>query len=169
MDVAWYKLEDLAKERFSNVSKSPGVYFVRWSRGGKPVPIHRLGGCDNKGILYIGSSKKDLRRRIKEFWKAITEKNVEQHTIFAALAFCDLSDLVRLSELEVSWKVLGSPEDARDQEWVAIYLYCKKYKEPPPLNLNIGRKRNMILDLAELDKAFLAPEEDDYVKSVLDP
>jgi hypothetical protein len=169
VDAAWYKLEDLAGERFSNIPKSPGVYFVRWSRGGKPVPIHRLGGCDNKGILYIGSSKRDLRRRIREFWKATTEKNVEQHTIFATLAFCDLSDLVRLSELEVSWKVLGSPEDARGQEWAAIYLYCRKYKEPPPLNLSIGRKRYMILDLGELDEAFPAPEADDYVKSVLDP
>jgi len=87
VDAAWHKLEDLAGERFSNIPKSPGVYFVRWSRGGKLVPIHRLGGCDNKGILYIGSSKKDLRRRIREFWKAIGEKNVERHTIFATLAF----------------------------------------------------------------------------------
>jgi hypothetical protein len=162
VDAAWHKLEDLAEERFSNIPKSPGVYFVRWSRGGKPVPIHRLGGCDNKGILYIGSSKKDLRR-IREFWKAIGEKNVERHTIFATLAFCrppfcGLSGLVKLSELEVSWEVLGSPEDARGQEWAAIYLYCRRCKEPPSLNLNIGRRRYMILDLGRLDESFLVLE-----------
>jgi hypothetical protein len=49
------------------------------------------------------------------------------------------------------------------------YLYCRKYKEPPPLNLSIGRKRYMILGLGKLGEAFLAPEADDYVKSVLDP
>jgi len=169
VNTTWYKLKDLAKKRFSIIPKNPGVYFVRWSGGGRPIPIHRLGGCDEKGILYIGSSEGDLRRRIRELWKAITEKNVKQHTIFATLAFCGLSDLVRLSELEVSWEVLGSPEDTRRQEWAAIYLYCRKYKEPPPLNLNVERKRYMVLDLGRLGEAFLTPEADDYVKSILDP
>jgi hypothetical protein len=149
VNTTWYKLKDLAKKRFSIIPKNLGVYFVRWSGGGRPIPIHRLGGCDEKGILYIGSSEGDLRRRIRELWKAITEKNVKQHTIFATLAFCGLSDLVRLSELEVSWEVLGSPEDARRQEWAAIYLYCRKYKEPPPLNLNVGRKRYMVFSTLE--------------------
>jgi hypothetical protein len=111
VNTTWYKLKDLAEERFGIIPKNPGVYFVRWSRGGRPVPIHRLGGCDDKGILYIGPSKRDLRR-IREFWKAITEENAGQHTIFATLAFCDLSEFVRLNELEVSWEVSRSPEDA---------------------------------------------------------
>lgn len=62
MDTTWYKLEDLAKERFNGIPKSPGIYFVRWSRDGRPVPIYRLGGCDDKGILYVGLAEKDLRR-----------------------------------------------------------------------------------------------------------
>jgi hypothetical protein len=165
--MAWYKLEYLAKEEFNDVPQSPGVYFVRWSKGGRPVPVHRLGGRDDKGILYVGSSK-NLRDRIEQLWKAI-EEGFRQHTVSTTFAFCGLLDLVKSSELEASWKVLKSPEEAENQEWAAIYLYCRKYKEPPPLNLRIGRKKYMILDLGELDEAFLAPEADDYVKSVVDP
>jgi hypothetical protein len=34
--VNWCKLEDLARRRFVDVPKSPGVYFVRCSRGENP-------------------------------------------------------------------------------------------------------------------------------------
>jgi len=167
--VNWYKLEDLARRRFVDVPKSPGVYFVRCSRGGKPVAIYRLGGRDEGGILYIGSSK-DLKKRIGQFWRAIS-KGRREHTAFSTLTFCGLSDLVKSSELEVSWKALRSPEDAESQEWAAMYLYCRKYKEPPPLNLSVGRRKYMILGLGRLGEAPLAPEIDDYdyVKSVVDP
>jgi hypothetical protein len=92
-----------------------------------------------------------------------------QHTVFSTLAFCELSDLVKSSELEVSWKALRSPEDAERQEWAAMYLYCRKYKEPPPLNLSVGRRKYMILGLGRLGETPLAPKIDDYVKSVVDP
>jgi hypothetical protein len=117
--------------------------------------------------LYIGSSK-DLRKRIGQFWRAIS-KGRREHTASSTLTFCDLSDLVKSSELEVSWKALRSPEDAERQEWAAMYLYCGKYKEPPPLNLIVGRMKYMILGLTRLGEAPLAPEIDDYVKSVVDP
>jgi hypothetical protein len=165
--VNWCKLEYLARRRFVDVPKSPGVYFVRCSRGGKRVAIYRLGGRDEGGILYIGSSK-DLRKRVGRFWRAIT-RGVGQHTVFSTLAFCGLSDLVKSSELEVSWKALRSPEDAERQEWAAMYLYCRKYKEPPPLNLSVGRRKYMILGLGRLGETPLAPKIDDYVKSVVDP
>jgi len=84
-----------------------------------------------RGIFYIGSSK-DLRKGVGQFWRAIT-RGAGQHTVFSMLAFCELSDLVKSSELEVSWKALRSPEDAESQEWAAMYLYCRKYKEPPRL------------------------------------
>jgi hypothetical protein len=169
--VNWCKLEDLARRRFVDVPKSPGVYFVRCSRGGKPVAIYRLGGRDEGGILYIGMSKKDLRKRIGQCWRAIT-RWAGQHTVFSTLTFCGLLDLVESSELEVSWEALKSPEDAESQEWAAMYLYCRKYKEPPPLNLIVGRRKYMILGHTRLGKApeaRLAPEIDDYVKSVVDP
>ena len=165
--VNWCKLEDLARRGFVDVPKSPGVYFVRCSRGGKPVAIYRLGGRDEGGILYIGMSK-DLRERIRQFWGAITGET-RQHTVFSTLTFCGLSDLVKSSEMEVSWKALRNPEDAERQEWAAMYLYCRKYKEPPPLNLIVGRMKYMILGLGRLGETPLAPEIDDYVKSVVGP
>jgi len=63
MEINWYGLEGLTTKNFVRVPNSLGVYFVRWARSGKPVPIHRLNGCDYNGILHIGSAKK-LRRRI---------------------------------------------------------------------------------------------------------
>jgi hypothetical protein len=50
-----------------------------------------------------------------------------------------------------------------------MYLYCRKYKELPPLNLSVGRRKYMILGLGRLGEAPLAPKIDDYVKSVVDP
>jgi len=100
MEIKWYRLEDLAAKKFHNIPHNAGIYFVRWSRNGKPVPISRLKGFDDKGILYIGSAKK-LRRRVQELWKGINGK-VEAHTIGKTIIFCKIFEVVSLNEYEIS-------------------------------------------------------------------
>ena len=54
-------LIELASNGFRDVPTKPGVYVVFWIRDGKPVPIHRILGVDNKGVLYIGSAGRGKR------------------------------------------------------------------------------------------------------------
>ncbi|MEM0049005.1 MAG: hypothetical protein QW424_01525 [Candidatus Bathyarchaeia archaeon] len=165
MEIKWCKLKNLADERFNNIHDVPGIYFVRWSRNGKPVSIPRLGGIDHKGILYIGSAAR-LRRRIRELWEGIKGR-VEAHTIGKTIIFCKISDIINLNEYEISWEELKTREDALGQEWAAIKSYVDKYKEPPPLNLAIRREFFAILGIAKLGKSHLAPEPDEFVRSII--
>jgi predicted GIY-YIG superfamily endonuclease len=160
--VTWHRLEDLAAKNFQEVPNGPGIYFVRWSKGGEAIPINRLSGCDNNGILYIGSAK-NLRRRVKQLWKGVNG-DVRGHTIGKTIKFCTVSEVIKPSKLEASWEVLESYTSAKAQEVSAIYTYSRKYKEPPPLNLEIGRERCMILGLGKLGRSLLTPESDEYVR-----
>jgi hypothetical protein len=165
MNVEWYRLEDLAARRFRDIPNNPGIYFIRWSKNGSAVPIPRLNGCDYKGILYIGSAKK-LRKRIRELWRGINRK-IENHTIGETIIFCNIFEIIKLNEFEISWEELESHQSAIGQEWAAIYYYARKYKEPPPLNLGIRRKYFMILGLGELGRSRLGCNPDEYVRSII--
>src|SRR4030042_6129007 len=138
MEIKWYRLEELGTKKFSDIPNNPGIYFIRWSRNGKAVPISRLKGMDDMGILYIGSAKK-LRRRIQELWRGING-NVEDHTIGKTIIFCKISEVISVNEYEISWEKLETHEKAVGQEWAAIKSYADKFKEPPPLNLGIRRQ-----------------------------
>ena len=74
MKIRWYNLKDLAAKNFKDIPTGPGIYFVRWSKNGKPVVIPRLGGIDWKGILYIGSAKNLREREFKKFGEGLTER-----------------------------------------------------------------------------------------------
>ena len=101
MKINWHKLKDLAAKNFKDIPTDPGIYFVRWSKNGKPTSIPRLAGVDHKGILYIGSAAK-LKKRIRELWKGINGQ-VESHTIGKTIIFCKIFEIVNLDEYEISW------------------------------------------------------------------
>ena len=166
MEIKWYKLKDLAVRKFGDIHNVSGIYFVRWSKNEKTVSIPRLGGVDQKGILYIGSAKK-LRRRIRELWNGINGR-VEDHTIGKTIIFCKVFEIVHLDEYEVAWNQLDTLETAEGQEWTAMVLYAQKYKEPPPLNLFLRREMFAISGIAKLGKSRLVYLPDEFVRSVID-
>jgi hypothetical protein len=165
MEIKWYRLEDLAVNKFRDIPNSSGIYFIKWSRNRKAVPISRLKGLDGKGILYIGSAKK-LRRRIQELWKGINGK-VEAHTIGKTIIFCKIFELVNLDEYEIAWEELKTHENAVGQEWTAVALYAEKYKEPPPLNLGIRREYFMVIGIGRIGKSRIGYDPDEFVKSII--
>jgi len=165
MEIKWFRLEDLATKKFYVVPNNPGIYFIRWSRNGRVVPIFRLKGCDNKGILYIGSAKK-LRKRVHELWRGINGK-VEDHTIGKTVIFCKIFEVMKLNEFEISWEELETHQSAVGQEWTAIALYAEKYKEPPPLNLGIRREYFMVIGIGKIGKSRIGYDPDEYVRSVI--
>ena len=166
MEIKWHKLKDLNVDNFKNIPKNSGIYFVRWSKDGSPVSIPRLDGIDQKGILYIGSAK-ELRRRIRELWKGINGR-VEDHTIGKTIIFCKVFEIISLDEYEISWEELKAHEDAVGQEWTAMASYAEKYREPPPLNLQLRRGMFTAWDIFKWDKSRWAYETDEFVKFVID-
>ncbi|MCD6222303.1 MAG: hypothetical protein J7K12_01285 [Thermoplasmata archaeon] len=111
MVITWYKIKDLTDSENRNIPEDPGIYFVRWARNGSPVHIPRLGGQDNKGILYIGSSK-NIRERIERLINAIVNDG-KNHTIYKTKIFCSISKLIKLEEYEITWEKLKTHEEAR--------------------------------------------------------
>jgi len=55
-----YRLVDLACSRFKEDPKKCGVYIVFWIREGKSVKVLRIMATDERGVLYIGSTR-DLK------------------------------------------------------------------------------------------------------------
>ena len=69
----WSEWIDISN--FTEICNLPGVYRVRLldSTSNSPVPISRILGNDEDGILVIGESR-DLKHRIKLFYKVIKDK-----------------------------------------------------------------------------------------------
>ena len=166
MEINWHNLKDLAVRKFNDIQSVPGIYFVRWSKNGKPISIPRLGGFDHKGILYIGSAV-NLRRRVRELWKGINGQ-VEAHTVGKTIIFCKIFEIVNLSEYEISWEELKTHENAIGQEWAAMKSYADKYKESPPLNLGIRREFFAVWGIAKWGKSRWAYEPDRFVRTIID-
>jgi len=104
MVITWYKIKDIMDPENKNIPDGPGIYFVRWARNGYPIPIPRIGGQDNKGILYIGESK-NIRKRINLLIKAIVNDG-KKHTVYKTKKFCSISKLIKLEEYEITWEKL---------------------------------------------------------------
>ena len=164
MKLMWKSVSDLVNSRFSEVPKDDsGVYAVRWSKQEKPVEIQRLGGTDKAGILYIGSAKK-LQRRIRALCNGINGKG--GHTIGRTLTFCKLRGTILPDECQVAWKSMKTHDIALGQEWTAICDYSQKFKEPPPLNLELNRMKFALAGLAVVGRSRIVYEADDFVVSL---
>lgn len=168
MEVKWYKLEDLAAEDFMSIPKTPGIYFVRWSKNGKPVPIGRLGGFDSNGLVYVGVAygRKGMKNRLQKLWEGITRKT-GKHTIGMSIVFCKAFETIKPSEYEIAFEELKTRDDAIGQESASIGLYTGKYKEPPSLNLQTRREMFLTVGIGEIGKSRLWYEPDDFVRSVI--
>jgi hypothetical protein len=123
----WYSLKTLD---FSIIPSSSGVYQIRWAVGGKPQPIPRVNGDDEKGILYIGQSK-NLRKRIENFW-------LKRHTAGWTYDFYEFRKKFKLEELEVQWVEFPESEIG-ELETFLLMDYVAEYLDHPPLNIAIPR------------------------------
>ena len=167
-------LTELAINRFRDVPTEPSVYVVFWVRDGKPVPIPRILGVDEKGVLYIGTtrSKKGLRRRIRDLWISVqmARRHIEgkhyPHTFGPSLVYTGLHNLIRDEELWSYFKEFSIYE-AEYQEKRAILEYTSRYGEPPPLNLQVGRQYFAIIGLGVYGRSRVVGELDHDLQAVL--
>jgi hypothetical protein len=121
--------------------RKAGVYVVYTGK-----TIHRAGGLDRKGILYIGKSLV-LRNRLYNFWYV-------QHPASGLLwTYPKLTQLIlketcktksQVEDLIVGLKVVVAtpiPKSLLDHaERSAMYAYFSHYGELPPLNFHFPMK-----------------------------
>jgi hypothetical protein len=91
----------------SKISGS-GCYRVVLIRDGQPIPIHRLLGTDNEGILYIGMST-DLARRIADIIDSFLTPS-DRHGSGAKYHRFRLSRQFPIDLIHVQWCNLEVPE-----------------------------------------------------------
>jgi len=165
-------LIELSRNRFSGVPETPGVYVVFWFRDGKPVPIHRILGVDVRGVVYIGSTKESLKKRLRRLWISIEMayghrvRKRYPHTFGISLLYTRLHTVIRDDELTIFYKSFN-PDEADYQEKLAILEYTRRYGEPPPLNLKIGRQYLATAGLGLYGKSRFAGELDRELREVL--
>jgi len=165
-------LIELSRNRFSDVSETPGVYVVFWFRDGKPVPIHRILGVDERGVVYIGSTKKSLKNRLRRLWisaEMAYGRRVRKkypHTFGVSLLYTGLHTVIGDDELTIFYKSFN-PDEADYQEKLAILEYTRRYGEPPPLNLKIGRRYFAIAGLGLYGESRFVDELDRELREVL--
>lgn len=135
-----FRLDSLDKE-WDEAPQKAGVYVVY---SGKT--IHRVGGPDKKGILYIGKSDV-VRDRLWRFWY------VEHPASGFLWTYPDMAKLI-LKELCTKRKqienligtfnvVVASPISKQllgQAERAAMHAYCLRYGELPPLNFSFPMK-----------------------------
>jgi len=161
---------ELSASGFRSVPTNPGVYIVFWWRNGKPVPISRVLGVDMKGVLYIGGTTGSLRRRLKDLWYSVRAARKGKHeweyphTLGVSLAYTGLLNIIKDNELAIYYKDMDRSE-AELQEKLAILEYTRRYGEPPPLNLKIGRRYTTIWNLSLKGKQGKLDED---LREVLD-
>lgn len=93
--------------------EKPGVYVVRWVRGGEPVKVPRLLGVDEKGVLYVGSTG-NLRKRLRRLVRGLRKPGPKIHSAALSYYFFALHKHIEMSELEVAWVEFGSKDEARE-------------------------------------------------------
>jgi hypothetical protein len=169
MVVNWKNLQKLASNNFPRVENKPGVYFLRWNKGEIPVVINRFGGSDSNGLLYVGESK-DLRRRFQRIWRGIKKVNKTSknpHTLNRTILFCKLHEEINSDEYEIAWQHLSTKLEAQVQEAAALKLYIEKFREPPPLNLQVCRPKYASWGLDYFDRSKWSAKPNEFVKSII--
>jgi hypothetical protein len=135
----WMPLESLDNERLWNKLKSaPGIYIIR-----REKPIQRIGGQDNKGIVYIGKSS-DLAKRLNDFWNAVHPASATLWEI-APMAKIYLGDQIKVPKdivdplsrllIRVALPIKRNQLDEAERSVFLAYLW--HFGELPPLNFSI--------------------------------
>jgi predicted GIY-YIG superfamily endonuclease len=131
---------------------------VCWIKEGNAIPVPRILGVDKAGILYVGSTA-NLAGRLKSF-KC-------EHTLALTLFYTGLAEKISSKDLLVYYKTFNSKKEAEIQEALFLHEYTRLYREPPPLNLKVGRQVLMVLNLSKLGKSILTGELDPELAKLL--
>ena len=133
----WTNWIDL-KGAIESAPKKPGIYVIRHAPRGSAKVIHRAGGDDPDGILYVGTTV-DLMSRLKQFRRGCVRGN-KSHSGGATYYHYNYARNFPLDELQVGWETYLNDEQARDAEREILNDYRRFLLDNPPLNIAAERK-----------------------------
>ena len=137
-DYDWTEWVLIEKLDFTRITTTSGVYEIGASINGQPQPINRAKDVDKNGLLYIGKTK-NIRKRIKNFWRHVREEG-NQHTAAETYLLYEYNTKFQRESLQARW--LALPEGMQKKaEWKLIDEYLEKYLDSPPLNIHIHRPK----------------------------
>lgn len=140
MKSNWSELERIKtlEENWDELPATAGIYIIRCGK-----KIHRAGGVDHNGILYIGKSLK-LRDRLWQFWCANHPASGFIHvqpkiaTTMLGVKYTNTKNIdKRLGELFFNTASRILPKDLPKAERAVLYAYAYKFGELPPLNASL--------------------------------
>ncbi|NAS10603.1 hypothetical protein [Poritiphilus flavus] len=119
-----------------------GVYELYYFDGSNPRTISRLFGADDKGILYIGCTKKALLKRVSDLQKTIMEnsKSEQKRPVVKGYKtlnkkFFRIRKKIDVNNLYVSLFQYDRP---KYEESRRLENYVIQFGELPPLNGQYG-------------------------------
>lgn len=160
LQARWLKpviLERLEAD-WDRVPAAGGVYVVRRQR-----PVHRLGGVDKCGVLYVGKAS-NLRERLWQFWYAdhgagwYLWRQPDLARLVLSMTIRTVTDveqhLGRLTAVVAS-PIAGPLLDRAERAVLSAYI--ARFGEAPPLNFSLPQRWSQPPtpeDLRWAEKAF---------------
>ena len=131
----WSKWKKFTEDNLKGNPKEPGIYRIRI----QGIKISRFLGEDKNGILAIGKSN-NIWRRLKSFFRSANGKkgHSEGRTLYLILK--NKKSGLDIENLEYSYCLTKSDEQAIEYEELEIKKYFNKFGEVPPLNSIIPKK-----------------------------
>jgi hypothetical protein len=135
------RLVSLFDERWDSMPATPGVYIIKTTRS-----IHRIGGVDRSGILYVGRTSR-IRSRLWQFLECNHPASgfLWVHVDFARLVLDSRIRTVtdcekRIYKLRVRYATPIHKSRIARAERALLFAYMSRFGESPPLNLSINER-----------------------------
>lgn len=123
------------KEEWPNnarLRRDPGVYeIVALDEDGRPKPLSRVGDVDERGVIYIGRSKR-LRDRLGTLWRMIYKKNQTGHILGITYRKNPRIRAVAPAR-QIAFRFMHCANYI-EKEDALLRSYFRKFGEVPPLN-----------------------------------
>jgi len=143
MRTPWYEqtIIETLNTQWDSFPTSAGVYMIISDR-----PIPRIGGVDDRSIIYIGKAK-NLRDRLWDFWKANHSASgfLWRHPTMASIilnkptrSFNDV--MTYLGKLKVRYSTPIDVDLLERAERALLFAYIRSFGEAPPLNLILPKR-----------------------------
>ena len=136
--ISWSGTYPLTSGHHLELGRRPGVYRIRvFTRDGRPVPIPRLNGIDELGILHIGHSEQ-LGLRVRVFRQA-AEGLKAPHPAGRQFHQWGFASRFRPQDLRFDYVITIDKADAIKLERHLHEEYRLRYLDKPPLDAQSGQ------------------------------
>lgn len=139
MQLFQINIEDTLSESVKDIVNPWACYILYHNK-----TIHRLGGSDSKGVLYIGKAD-NLYNRIPSLQQSVLSNcnnalkaQIKGHQSLSKKVF-RIKEFLDTSKMTISIVVLPTYESIMYTESYLLEYYVKKFGELPPLNGQYGK------------------------------